>query len=105
MVKYIDTKANFDKILNDANGNLVVVYFTATWCNPCKKISPKFEEMSDEFKDIIFYKVDVDNNQETSESVGISCMPTFYFYKNRNKIDEFSGANEIELREKIIKNK
>ena len=47
------------------------------------------------------FDYDVDENAETSESCGITCMPTFQFYKNGAKVDELQGANIDALKEKI----
>ncbi|EDV19765.1 expressed hypothetical protein [Trichoplax adhaerens] len=103
MVQVIETKEAFDKFLSDAKDKLVVFDFFATWCQPCKLIGPIFEKMSesDEYKDVVFAKIDVDENEETAEFVGIRAMPTFAFYKNGSKIDEVSGAAEDRLRSKI----
>mmetsp|Transcript_14069 Transcript_14069/g.37856 ORF Transcript_14069/g.37856 Transcript_14069/m.37856 type:complete len:83 (-) Transcript_14069:668-916(-) len=59
MVKQLATKAEFDAELAAAGGTLVVVDFTATWCGPCKMISPVLEQMAKEHSDIIVVKVDV----------------------------------------------
>ncbi|XP_064386041.1 thioredoxin-like isoform X2 [Halichondria panicea] len=87
MPEYLKTKNEYDQALKDAGNKLVVIDFTAAWCGPCKVIGPKFEAMSLEFTDVKFYKVDVDDNDETAEHVGISAMPTFNFYKNSEKVD------------------
>lgn len=99
----ISIQEEFDAKLGNAGDKLVVVDFTAAWCPPCKMIAPKFEEMSKEFTDVIFYKVDVDENDETAEANGIQAMPTFIFYRNGKKIDQMSGASEEKLREMITK--
>lgn len=49
--------------------------------------------------------MDVDKNDETAESQGISAMPTFIFYREGNKVDSMKGADEGRLRELIEKNK
>uniref|UniRef100_A0A7N8X6T2 Thioredoxin n=1 Tax=Mastacembelus armatus TaxID=205130 RepID=A0A7N8X6T2_9TELE len=84
---------------------LVVVDFSATWCGPCKKIAPEYEDLSKkpENKNVVFLKVDVDEAEDVSTDCGISCMPTFHFYKNGKKVDEFSGANLTTLIEKLEK--
>jgi len=105
MPEFLKTKDDFDKALKDAGDKLVVVDFTASWCGPCKMIGPKFEAMSKEFTSVQFYKVDVDENSDTSEAEGISAMPTFKCYKKGKKVDELTGASEEKLRAMIEKNK
>ena len=48
-------------------------------------------------------QVDVDTNDETAAACKVSCMPTFQFYKNGNKVGEFSGADEKKLTEMVEK--
>ena len=105
MVKVVATKAEFDAILAGAEGKCVAVDFTATWCGPCQYIGPKFVEFAAEYKDVIFIKVDVDENAETAEHCGIKSMPTFQFFKNSVKVDELVGASEQALKDKIEANK
>mmetsp|Transcript_74818 Transcript_74818/g.124770 ORF Transcript_74818/g.124770 Transcript_74818/m.124770 type:complete len:181 (-) Transcript_74818:321-863(-) len=99
------TKAEFDKILADAGDKLVAVDFTASWCGPCKMIGPKFEALAAAEPEVVFIKVDVDENGEVAENCEIKCMPTFQFFKNGKKVDEFSGASEDKLKEKVATNK
>lgn len=80
---------------------MVVVDFTANWCGPCKQIAPYYQELSQEFTNVVFLKVDVDDNPETTEKSDILSMPTFQFYRNKEKVDEFSGANLEKLRQVI----
>ncbi|XP_048757092.1 thioredoxin-like [Ostrea edulis] len=101
MVKTVNTKADFDAVIKE--DKLTVVDFYATWCGPCRMIAPKIEEMEKEFSGVNFIKVDVDENSETAEDCGISAMPTFFFYKAGNKLDEVVGASEASIREKIEK--
>ncbi|XP_035699249.1 thioredoxin-like [Branchiostoma floridae] len=99
MVRQVDTREEFQAVLTEAGDRLVVVDFMAQWCGPCKAIAPEVEKTEEEFGDeVIFIKVDVDVNKETSEECNISCMPTFHFYKNSQKVAEFSGANAVKLR-------
>ncbi|XP_023252596.1 thioredoxin-like [Seriola lalandi dorsalis] len=103
MVREVESLDEFKAILKEAGDNLVVVDFTATWCGPCKQIGPKFEALSTkpEYKHVIFLKVDVDEAEDVSGYCKISCMPTFHFYKNGDKVDEFSGANADTLTLKL----
>jgi len=76
---------------------LVLVDFFAVWCGPCVRISPKFAELSEEYTNVMFLKVDVDELKTTSESVGVTCMPTFKFYKNGEVVKTIEGADVGEL--------
>uniref|UniRef100_A0A3B3DN64 Thioredoxin n=1 Tax=Oryzias melastigma TaxID=30732 RepID=A0A3B3DN64_ORYME len=95
----------FKKILEESGNKLVVVDFTATWCGPCRRISPIFEKMSKEPENnnVVFLKVDVDEADDVSRHCGIRCMPTFHFYKGGKKVEEFSGADEKKLKELLTK--
>ena len=102
-VEYLKTKADFDKAIQA--DKLVVVDFTASWCPPCKMIAPKFEKMAEENTDCDLHKVDVDENGEASQAAGITCMPTFKFYKGGKEVDKLEGASEEKLKELIAKHK
>ncbi|XP_072010518.1 thioredoxin-like isoform X2 [Engystomops pustulosus] len=101
MVRYVESLDEFNKALKDAGDKLVVVDFTATWCGPCKMIGPFFDSLSAKYPDVVFLKVDVDDAQEISSSCEIKCMPTFQFFKNGEKVHEFSGANQNSLESKV----
>jgi len=93
----------FQTELSTAGIKLVVVDFFATWCGPCQKIAPFFEEMARKYPKAIFVKVDVDRCQETAASNGVTAMPTFLFFRNKTKIDTMRGADNGTLEEKIKK--
>ncbi|CAH1244114.1 TXN [Branchiostoma lanceolatum] len=105
MVKFIETKAEFDALVADNKDKLIVVDFTASWCGPCKMIGPVFEKLAEEHSDVIFVKVDVDANDETAGACGISAMPTFHCYKNGQKVEEMCGASEDKLKALVAKHK
>jgi thioredoxin 1 len=73
----------------------------ATWCGPCKIIGPIFDELSNEISDVVFVKVDVDENPETAAKYSVSAMPTFVFIKGGEVVDRLMGANPDRLREMI----
>ncbi|GLB03885.1 thioredoxin trx1 [Aspergillus tubingensis] len=97
----IKSKAEFtEKVLGDSTGPVVVDCF-ATWCGPCKAISPKVEQFSNEYPNAKFYKIDVDELSEVAAELGIRAMPTFLLFKNGQKFDDLTGANPKGLEEKI----
>lgn len=61
----------------------IVIDFYATWCGPCKAMEPVIEKAAKTYAGKIkFYRVDVDKNQEWSNYLGISSIPTLVIYKN-----------------------
>jgi len=86
------------EIMKKAGSTPIVVDFFATWCGPCRAIAPHFESMAKQYKDVIFVKIDGDKNRANLAMFNINGFPTFQFYRNGVKIDEFSGANINRLR-------
>ncbi|KAL4070399.1 thioredoxin-like protein [Scleroderma citrinum] len=86
------------------NGDiLAIIDFTATWCGPCRLISPIFKRFSSHFTGVNFYKVDVDDAEDISQEAGIRMMPTFIVYKNGGKMYELMGSDPKALEDLIIK--
>ena len=64
-------------------------------------IAPLFQELSESMEDVVFIKVDVDENQETAAKYNVSAMPTFVFIKGGEVVDRLMGANPDRLQELI----
>lgn len=105
MVHQVVDMDDFQNQLKLAEDKLVVVDFFATWCGPCKMISPHLEEMSKTMDDCVFLKVDVDECEEIAQEYKITAMPTFIFIKSSEKIAELTGANVEKLKELVTANK
>ncbi|RPD64761.1 thioredoxin [Lentinus tigrinus ALCF2SS1-7] len=91
VVKVVSSLEEFKTIIN---GDKPAVFdFWATWCGPCKLISPIFEKLSEQTDAVDFYKVDVDEAQDIAQEVGVRAMPTFMAFKQGNKVKEVVGAN------------
>lgn len=76
-----------------AKPTLTVVDFFATWCGPCKQISPHLEQLSNSKPHVNFGKVNVDTSKDILSEFPVRCMPTFMFFKNGQKIETFEGAD------------
>ncbi|XVF36038.1 hypothetical protein REPUB_Repub19eG0024000 [Reevesia pubescens] len=80
---------------------LVVVDFTASWCMPCRIITPVLVELARRLSDVIFLKVDVDELNSVAQDFAIEAMPTIIFMKEGTIIDKVVGAKKEELQKKI----
>ena len=78
MVKEITTQ-NFDEEVKEG---LVLVDLYATWCGPCKMLSPIDDEVSEEVKGLKTFKVDVDESPEIAERYNVSSIPTLLILEN-----------------------
>jgi thioredoxin 1 len=78
-----------------------VLYFTADWCNPCKKVKPIVEEMN---KDSMtkFQIIDVDSEMELTKKFEIRSVPTFILIKDGKEIKRTNGAQTREQLEAFI---
>jgi len=83
--------------------DVVVVDYWATWCGPCKRIAPLIKVLSEEYKDVCFLKVDVDEAEELATSQEINCMPTFHIFKNKERVEVIKGAQKELLIESLKK--
>lgn len=81
----------------------VVAYFTASWCPPCRTISPVYSTLSKSSKhgDVTFLKIDVDANEEAASKSNIRTIPAFHFYKGGKLVGSFVGADSKKLTEAI----
>ena len=75
----------------------ILLFFTASWCGPCKKIYPDLEELYEKLdKNIIeFYKIQIDNddNEEICEIFKVESVPSFYLMKNKECVNTLKGAD------------
>lgn len=70
----------------------VVVDFWAPWCQPCKRIAPVLEEMSENRDDVRFVKLNVDDNQNTTVNYSITSIPTVMRFENGQATHRAVGA-------------
>eukprot|EP01114_Cavostelium_apophysatum_P013519 TRINITY_DN3293_c0_g1_i1.p1 TRINITY_DN3293_c0_g1~~TRINITY_DN3293_c0_g1_i1.p1 ORF type:complete len:498 (-),score=129.11 TRINITY_DN3293_c0_g1_i1:46-1539(-) len=101
-VHVVENDEEFDILIETSGEQLVAVDFYATWCGPCKMISPLFAQMSLKYLDVIFLKVDVDKLRGTAQKYEIRAMPTFGFFKGNQLVDKSVGANPTALEQKIV---
>ncbi len=81
----------------------VLVDIWATWCGPCKMLSPIVDEVADEEKGIKVVKVDADSNEEICSKYGVRSIPTLLFIKNGEVVNQSVGAIPKEAVQELIK--
>ncbi len=91
MASLFTTQTTFKQDVLEKKG-IIFVDFFAEWCGPCKMTGPVIEQLSEEHKDIIFYKVDVDSNSDLASAYSIFSIPTFLIFKDGQIVAQFSGA-------------
>lgn len=91
------TKNTIHEVL--VGNSRVILDFWAAWCGPCKMISPKLELLSEEYQDITFGKVNVDDETELIKDFEIKSIPTVIAFKGQRETARRVGkASEEELR-------
>ncbi|KAG2394074.1 hypothetical protein C9374_003838 [Naegleria lovaniensis] len=83
------------------NHSNCIVDFYADWCQPCKMISPSFEELAKNTTDVLFMKVNVDQLRNLMTKCRVTCMPTFCVFKNGKMKERIEGGS-IQLVKKAI---
>jgi len=82
-----------------------IIDFYADWCGPCKKISPRLEEIAKEYKDDIYvYKINIDEQQEIAVLFGINSIPSLLFIPMRNKPQIAQGLLPKETIKEAVEN-
>ena len=85
------TVNNFkEEVLNSEKP--VLVDFWATWCGPCRLLSPIVDEIADEHPEIKVVKVNIDEEPELAERYSIMTIPTLCVIKNGEVVTQASGA-------------
>lgn len=90
MVKAIESYDEWKTLTSGSD--VVVVDYWATWCGPCKMISPHFAKLEGKFPNVKFAKVDVEEQEDIAKEAQIKAMPTFVAYKDGKVIETVTGA-------------
>jgi len=75
-----------------------VLYFTADWCQPCKRVRPIVEELNREIADVTFQIIDVDMENDLVKTFQITSVPTFILFEDEEQINRITG---VQTREKL----
>jgi thioredoxin len=94
------TKDNFEKTVNE--NPMVIVDFWAPWCGPCRGFAPVYEKASDTHQDVVFAKVNTDEQQELASAFNIRSIPTLMVFREKVILFQQAGALPGQALEQVI---
>lgn len=100
-MEYVDNN-NFESEVLKSDKPVLVDFF-ATWCGPCKMVSPLLEQVAEEMEDKIkIVKLDIDQNPELASKYGVMSIPTFVMFMHGIEVAKNVGAMPKEKIEAFI---
>ena len=79
----------------------MILYFTADWCAPCKRVRPIVEQLNKDQSDVRFFIIDVDLETEMASDFEIKSVPTFVVMKDNTEIHRVSGVQTRDQLEEL----
>src|SRR5574343_296727 len=91
---------NEQEFIREIKSGLLVAYFYADWCSPCKLMMPVLQQISDEMNDVKFLKVNVETCLSVPNLYNISSIPSILIFRNGSVAEQMTGIKDA----KKIKN-
>jgi len=96
------TKENFEQTVT--GNSFVIVDFWAPWCGPCRSFAPTYDKVSQEHPEIVFAKVNTEEEQELAAHFQIRSIPTLMIFRDQIIIFSQPGALPESSFKKLVKN-
>ena len=94
---------NKDNFEQTVNGNpIVIVDFWAPWCGPCRGFAPVFEKASEAHPDVVFGKINSDEQQELAAAFNIRSIPTLMVFREKVLLFQQAGALPGQALEQVL---
>ena len=94
-------KSNFEDVVTQ--NEMVIIDFWASWCGPCKSFAPVYEAASEQHPDIVFGKVNADDEQELAAAFSIRSIPFVMLMREKVVLFAQAGALPAEGLESVIR--
>jgi thioredoxin len=94
------TKDNFEQIVT--GNDVVIVDFWAPWCAPCRAFAPTFEQASEQHADVVFAKVNTEEEQEVAGAFNIRSIPTLMVFRENVILYAEAGSLPAQALEQVI---
>ncbi|PFH35675.1 thioredoxin-like protein TLP1 [Besnoitia besnoiti] len=105
IVNQVKSTQDFESVTASQAGEtpVKVVQFSASWCGPCRHVTPIVEGWSNKMpaSEVQFFHVDIDECPELAEEYDISSVPTFLVFKNGKRVNTVVGGNTARLEQAI----
>lgn len=79
-----------------------IYYFTADWCQPCRKTKPIVEELNREQKNVHFQLIDIDDNHDLVKQFSVMAVPTFILFEDGIEKNRIVGGQTREELERFM---
>ena len=88
------TKDNFNELVD--NNKTLVIDFYADWCGPCRALGPIVEKVAEEFPNVVFGKVNVDDEPELAQLFNVQSIPFVVKIQDKKAVKSFLGLQDQE---------